>query len=430
MRKSNFIAAVLLLSASAVHAAADLRDVRVWDGPESTRVVFDLSASTRHKVFTLANPSRVVIDIEDINPAALRTVARAESKGLVQKLRAGERGANGVRVVLEVAAPVTPRSFALQPSEEYGYRLVLDLYGEPVQPGAQAPVVTASAPAVLPAAPAVVAPVIPAEPPRPSNDYREKPIIIAVDAGHGGEDPGARGRSGLLEKDVTLAIARRLVRQINAEPGMKAVLTRDGDYYVGLRERVVKARGSQADLFVSVHANAYKDREMHGTAVYTLSNRGATSEQARWLANKENAADLVGGIELHGKDDDLAKVLIDLSQDATMEASFDIGSRVLQSMGQINKLQRRTVQQAGFAVLKAPDIPSLLVETAFITNSREEKMLGDEAQQERFANAILAGIKGYFRDYRPHQQVAESAGGLIKVSDTAPVASAARGISQ
>jgi N-acetylmuramoyl-L-alanine amidase len=221
----------------------------------------------------------------------------------------------------------------------------------------------------------------------------------------------------LLEKDVTLSISRRLARLIDAEPGMKAVLTRDGDYYVGLRERVQKARSQQADLFVSVHANAYKDRDMHGSAVYTLSNRGATSEQARWLANKENAADLVGGIELHGKDDDLAKVLIDLSQDATMEASFDLGERVLKAMGRVNTLQRRAVQQAGFAVLKAPDIPSVLVETAFITNSREEKMLRDKAQQEIFASAIFEGIKGYFSAYRPYQQVAEREPRLIKVSN-------------
>jgi N-acetylmuramoyl-L-alanine amidase len=242
---------------------------------------------------------------------------------------------------------------------------------------------------------------------------------VAVDAGHGGEDPGARGRTGLLEKEVTLSIARRLARLINEQPGMKAVLTRDGDYYVGLRERVNKARSSQADLFVSIHANAYKDRDMHGSAVYTLSNRGATSEQARWLANKENAADLVGGIELHGKDDDLAKVLIDLSQDATMEASFDIGERVLRAMGKVNTLQKRAVQQAGFAVLKAPDIPSVLVETAFITNSREEKLLRDKEQQEVFASAILEGIKGYFSAYRPHQQVAGHEAGLIKVSNGA-----------
>jgi N-acetylmuramoyl-L-alanine amidase len=364
-------------------------------------VVFDLSAAAQHKVFTLSNPERVVVDIDGIDVAAARKADRVEGRGAVQRVRTGRRGPDQLRVVLDVSQAVVTRSFALEPTEEYGHRLVIDL-GNVV---AAAPAATVTATAAAPPASDTSIGVV------------EKPIVVAIDAGHGGEDPGARGRSGLLEKDVTLSISRRLARLIDAEPGMKAVLTRDGDYYVGLRERVQKARSQQADLFVSVHANAYKDRDMHGSAVYTLSNRGATSEQARWLANKENAADLVGGIELHGKDDDLAKVLIDLSQDATMEASFDLGERVLKAMGRVNTLQRRAVQQAGFAVLKAPDIPSVLVETAFITNSREEKMLRDKAQQEIFASAIFEGIKGYFSAYRPYQQVAEREPRLIKVSN-------------
>jgi N-acetylmuramoyl-L-alanine amidase len=398
----RWIGLVLLLAAPAVAgAAADLRDLRLWDGPDGTRVVFDLSAAAQHKVFTLSNPERVVVDIDGIDVAAARKADRVEGRGAVQRVRTGRRGPDQLRVVLDVSQAVVTRSFALEPTEEYGHRLVIDL-GNVV---AAAPAATVTATAAAPPASDTSIGVV------------EKPIVVAIDAGHGGEDPGARGRSGLLEKDVTLSISRRLARLIDAEPGMKAVLTRDGDYYVGLRERVQKARSQQADLFVSVHANAYKDRDMHGSAVYTLSNRGATSEQARWLANKENAADLVGGIELHGKDDDLAKVLIDLSQDATMEASFDLGERVLKAMGRVNTLQRRAVQQAGFAVLKAPDIPSVLVETAFITNSREEKMLRDKAQQEIFASAIFEGIKGYFSAYRPYQQVAEREPRLIKVSN-------------
>ncbi|MFI4983550.1 MAG: N-acetylmuramoyl-L-alanine amidase, partial [Nevskiales bacterium] len=231
-----------------------------------------------------------------------------------------------------------------------------------------------------------------------------KPIVIAVDAGHGGVDPGAQGRSGLQEKNVTLAIARQLAKRINAQPGMRAVLTRDGDYYVDLRQRTIRARQAQADLFVSIHANSYRDRDMRGTAVYVLSDHGATTEQARWLANHENAADLVGGVDLHDKDDRLAAVLLDISQSATMDASFDLGNRLLDSLHKVNELQKPMVQQAGFMVLKSPDIPSVLVETAFISNPREEQMLRSPDYQAQFADGIFEGIKGYFSRYRPLQQ--------------------------
>ena len=233
-----------------------------------------------------------------------------------------------------------------------------------------------------------------------------KPIVVAVDAGHGGEDPGAHGPSGVREKDVTLSIARKLARRINAQPGMRAVLTRDGDYYVGLRERTIAARQAQADLFVSVHCNAIQRRDMRGTAVYVLSDHGATNEQARWLANHENAADLVGGVRLKNKDDDLAAVLIDISQSATMEASFDLGSRMLDSLGKVNVLQKPQVQQAGFMVLKSPDIPSVLVETAFISNPQEERLLASDDYQDKLASSIFDGVRGYFSRYRPLQTVA------------------------
>jgi N-acetylmuramoyl-L-alanine amidase len=231
-----------------------------------------------------------------------------------------------------------------------------------------------------------------------------KTVVVAVDAGHGGDDPGTQGRSGLQEKNITLAISRMLARKINAQPGMRAVLTRDGDYYVGLRERTIKARQAQADLFVSVHVNSYRDRDMRGSAVYVLSDHGATTEQARWLANHENAADLVGGVDLHDKDDRLAAVLLDISQSATMDASFDLGNRLLASLGRINELQKPIVQQAGFMVLKSPDIPSVLVETAFMSNPHEEQMLRGAEYQTQFAEAIFEGIKGYFSRYRPLQQ--------------------------
>ncbi len=261
--------------------------------------------------------------------------------------------------------------------------------------------------------PIVVAVDATAAPARKSRPMRvplsAKPIVVAVDAGHGGDDPGAQGRSGLQEKTVTLAIARRLAALIDAEPGMHAVLTRDGDYFVELRERTVKAREAQADLFVSIHANsAYEGRDMRGTAVYVLSDHGATTEQARWLANHENDADLVGGVDLHDKDDRLAAVLLDISQSATMDASFDLGSRLLDSLHQVNTLERPHVQQAGFMVLKSPDIPSVLVETDYISNPREERKLGDARWQGAYAEAIFDGIKSYFSRYRPMQQVANS----------------------
>jgi N-acetylmuramoyl-L-alanine amidase len=412
MRSVLFLA---LLLASPLGIAAELRDLRLWEGPDSTRVVFDLSARITHNVFSLSGPDRVVVDIAGLGKDAIPILDRAIAKGLVQKVRWGPRD-DGLRVVLDLGAAVTPKSFLLEPNEEYsGYRLVLDLYGPP-QPAAAPP------------------------PPTPTVTLKDKPIVIAVDAGHGGEDPGARGRSGILEKDVALAVAKRLAALINAEPNMRAVLTREGDYYIGLRERVNIARSHEADLFVSVHCNAFTKRNMRGTAVYVLSNRGASSEHARWLAHKENAADMVGGVDIQDKDNELAAVLIDLSQSATMEASFDVGSRILNAMGRINRLQKDDVQQAGFAVLKAPDIPSVLVETAFITNDHEEQLLRDPGGQDKMARSILDGVRGYFDSYRPKQQVVEADSpdaALRKVSrETMPPADeplktvSAQGISQ
>lgn len=405
----RFFLALLLVTQSAM--AADLRELRLWESPEATRVVFDLSADTRHTVFTLSNPDRVVIDLADLGADTLRRVNQVEGRGLVSKVRSGVQG-KGIRVVLEVTQPLVPKTFTLKPSDDQGFRLVVDLPGSVRTAPASAPV-----PVTEPAVTATIAPptaVVPSLPPAPRN--QDKPIIIAIDAGHGGQDPGAIGKTGLQEKEVALAIARKLAKAINAEPNMRAVLTRDGDYYLGLRDRVNVARKHQADLFVSVHANAFHKPTMRGSAVYVLSDRGVTSEHARWLARKENEADLVGGVELHGKDHELAAVLIDLSQSATMEASFDVGSRILRSMGKVNVLQRADVQQAGFMVLKAPDIPSVLVETAFITNEREERLLGQSDYQDKLARSILDGVKGYFQSYRPQQQMVETAPGLQKVS--------------
>lgn len=371
--------------------AAELRDVRLWAGPESTRVVFDLDGAVQHSVFTLDNPHRIVIDLHGMSPESVRVANRAAGQGVVQRIRSGKRDEKTVRVVLDVNQPITPRSFSLTPSDQFGHRVVLDL----------------DVPLSMPTARVQ----------KPAVTLGEKLITIAVDAGHGGEDPGAIGPAGTREKDVSLAMARRLAALIDAQPGMRAVLTRSGDYSVGLQRRVEVAREYQADLFVSIHANAFRKRELRGSSVYVLSNRGASSEHARWLARRENAADLVGGIEIASKDSDLASVLIDLSQSASLEASFDLGGRILNSLGQINRLQKTVVQQAGFMVLKAPDIPSVLVETAFISNPQEERLLRDPKHQERFAKSIMAGIRGYFDHYRPQMPVVQSADSSLIMRD-------------
>ncbi|SFF30669.1 N-acetylmuramoyl-L-alanine amidase [Fontimonas thermophila] len=377
-------AVALMLMAPWV-TAAELRELRLWEGPEATRVVFDLDGDVKHALFTLSDPDRVVVDIEGLDQRALARLNAVTGKGVVARVRSAQRG-DAMRVVFDVNQPVFATGFVLPPSADYGHRLVIDLASpQPTQPPA-----AGSAEQARGAPP------------------RDETIVVAIDAGHGGEDPGARGPSGLLEKDAALRIARKLAKLINDTPNMRAVLTRDGDYYVGLRERVNIARKHQADLFVSIHCNAFTRRDMRGSAVYVLSERGATSEHARWLAQKENAADLVGGVHLQDKDHELAAVLIDLSQGATMEASFDVGSRILQSMAKINRLQKPDVQQAGFAVLKAPDIPSVLVETAFITNAEEERLLASGAFQASLAEQIFQGIKGYFHSYRPRQQTVEA----------------------
>ena len=450
----------MLLSVACAHAG-ELREVRLLDSAESTRVVFDLDARADNNVFTLSNPDRVVIDIADAKRGRALNL-NLRPTGIVKSVRSGPHE-GGLRVVLDLGQAATPKSFGLQPSGGFGYRLILDLYpqgaasmpsmvtasaapagasaalppsattaaapspaaapaGAPAQFAMAAPapspppVATPQPQAAAPASAPVSAPINANTPPvavsstpaaasaRDAVPLGVKPIVIAVDAGHGGVDPGAQGRSGLQEKNVTLAIARQLAKRINAQPGMRAVLTRDGDYYVDLRQRTIRARQAQADLFVSIHANSYRDRDMRGTAVYVLSDHGATTEQARWLANHENAADLVGGVDLHDKDDRLAAVLLDISQSATMDASFDLGNRLLDSLHKVNELQKPMVQQAGFMVLKSPDIPSVLVETAFISNPREEQMLRSPDYQAQFADGIFEGIKGYFSRYRPLQQ--------------------------
>lgn len=376
---------VLLAVANTAWAKVALHDVRIWAAPDHTRIVFDLGGSVRYKLFTLENPNRVVIDIRNAY-GEKGQYQNIKGKGLISSVRTAVRNGKDIRVVLDVKGVVKHESFALAPNQQYGHRLVVDL--SPTGKG----VIVDDTPA----------PVI-AEPSLPSTGQKFTPSlrVVAIDAGHGGEDLGARGARGTKEKDVVLSIARKVAKLVNAQPGMKAVLIRDGDYYIGLRERMVRARKHDADLFVSIHADAFRKRTARGGSVFVLSNRGASSEHARWLAQRENASDLVGGVTLKGKDSTLASVMLDLAQNASLEASFDVGDRILNEMGRIGHLHKRKVQQAGFMVLKSPDIPSVLVETAFISNRAEENKLRTGAYQQKMANAIFKGISGYFSTYRP-----------------------------
>lgn len=406
---------IFLLLLAPLAQAVELRDVRLWDGPDSTRVVFDLEGGTTNKFFMLDNPSRVVIDIAGAHRAPGLNLDSL-GKGIVKSVRTGPRD-GGLRVVLDLATEVVPKSFGLEPNGAYGHRLIFDLFPKkstavgalPTDDDTPSQIVMAPAVKAKPAT-ELLAPSKP-EPRQdakkaPAPKLNEKPIVIAIDAGHGGEDPGAHGKSGLLEKDVTLRIARKLAALVDATPGYKAVLTRKGDYFIALRGRTAIARKAQADLFISIHANSLPTpRDIRGSAVYVVSERGATSEHAKLLANIENSADLIGGVDLHSQQDDVASVLLDISQTAVREASFDLGSRLLESLGSVNRLQKSDVQQAGFAVLKSPDMPSALVETAFLSHPDDERLLGQNEFQDALAASLLTGIKGYFGLYRPQQQL-------------------------
>ncbi|MGA9342440.1 MAG: N-acetylmuramoyl-L-alanine amidase [Rhodanobacteraceae bacterium] len=353
---------------ASVHAT-DVAALRIWAGPDYTRAVFDVSDKVDYKLFELANPDRIVLDL-----AGSRLTSEFDApnvKGLLKRIRTGRHGKDGVRVVFDLDKDVRPKSFLLQPADKFGYRLVLDLY-----PKAKAPAPVRTVASALPGV--------------------ARKVVIALDAGHGGDDPGATGPSGTHEKTITLSVARELKKLIDREPGMTAVLTRDGDYFIPLAERYRKAREAKADLFVSIHADAFRSSDARGSSVWVLSPRGATSEAARWLADSENRADLVGGVSLDDKDDTLAAVLLDLSQGATMEASTAVAKQVLHALQRIGPTHRGFVERANFVVLRSPDVPSILVETAFITNPREERRLKDPKQRERIAEAVLDGVKDYF----------------------------------
>jgi len=396
-------------------AEITIKSARIWPAQDYTRITLESKQAIRYKLFTIKNPERLVIDLDDvaINVALNEMVSKiGNDDPYIKSVRVGRFKPGVVRLVLDLKAEVKPQLFSLKPVGEYGHRLVLDVYPlvaiDPLMALAQQSEnkLAASSTPALPLAdspPMVLKPSVEL-PPLPPQKTVEKTqpelstriLIVAIDAGHGGEDPGARGHRGTHEKQVTLSIARKLKAQIDEVPGMRGILVRDGDYFIPLGGRVEKARKANADLFVSIHADAFVKPHARGSSVFALSERGATSASARWLAKKENEADLIGGVNLAIKDPYLARTLLDLSQTATINDSLKLAKHVLKEVGRINDLHRGHVEQAGFAVLKSPDIPSILVETAFISNPDEEKRLQDEAYQEEMARAILGGIKRYF----------------------------------
>jgi N-acetylmuramoyl-L-alanine amidase len=394
-----FIAVAVGLAAFAaeVSAASDVRSVRLWRAPDNTRLVFDLSGPVKHSVFTLGSPDRLVIDVSGAK-LATQLDNLPLSNTPITGVRSAQRSAEELRVVIDLSAAVTPKSFTLEPNQQYGHRLVVDLFDNAAAAAPELPSTsTASAPPV---------PVTPTQaPPRVTPAGSQRDIVIAIDAGHGGEDPGALSPvKGQFEKHVTLAIAKELQRQINAEKGFRGELVRTGDYFIPLRKRTDIARKKGADLFVSIHADAAPRASAFGASVYALSDRGATSETARWLADSENQSDLIGGagnVSLDDKDRMLAGVLLDLSMTASLSSSLNVGNKVLGNMGRITPLHKRRVEQAGFMVLKSPDIPSILVETGFISNPNEARKLASSAHQQALARSITSGVRQFFHENPP-----------------------------
>ncbi|GAB3378212.1 N-acetylmuramoyl-L-alanine amidase [Azotobacter armeniacus] len=392
----------LLLVALAVDtwAAVEVRGVRLWRAPDNTRLVFDLSGQVQHSVFTLTAPHRIVIDVSG---AQLRTQLDRLALGNtpISGLRAAQRSPNELRLVLDLSKSVVPKSFTLAPNQQYGHRLVLDLYDqEPSIAPELPPTRVVSRPVPAP----VITPTKPAAKATTPLSRGRRDIVIAIDAGHGGEDPGAIGPRGAQEKNVVLAIARELQQQINAEKGFRAELVRTGDYFIPLRKRTEIARKKGADLFVSIHADAAPRSSAFGASVYALSDRGATSETARWLADSENRSDLIGGagsVSLEDKDRMLAGVLLDLSMTASLSSSLNVGQKVLSTMGRITPLHKERVEQAGFMVLKSPDIPSILVETGFISNPGESDKLQTRSHQQALARSIHGGVRQFFQQNPP-----------------------------
>ncbi|WP_324780891.1 N-acetylmuramoyl-L-alanine amidase [Thiobacillus sedimenti] len=377
------------LLASGWAQAAQLSAVRLWPSPDYTRLTLEAPQAVGYKYFTLSNPDRLVIDLEDVEagPALDGLAAQlSQDDPFIGAIRVGMNRPGVMRLVLDLKSAVKPSVFQLGPRGQYGNRLVVDLYpakADVPAPDTAPPMAESERPKA-------------GKPARPEAPRFARLVTVAVDAGHGGEDPGASGANGSHEKDITLALAKKLKQRIDAQENMRAVLIRDGDYFVPLGQRVVKARALKADLFMSIHADAFIKPHARGSSVFALSENGATSVAARWLAKRENDADLIGGVNVDVKDPFLKRTLIDLSQTATINDSLKLGRAVLKEIGTINTLHRGEVEQAGFAVLKAPDIPSILIETAFISNPDEEKRLNDPAYQDKLVDAIVEGVKDYF----------------------------------
>jgi N-acetylmuramoyl-L-alanine amidase len=416
------------------NAAVNITATRVWPAADYTRITIEASTEINQKMLLLKDPDRLVLDLDgvDLN-ANLKALANQISPNdpYIKQVRVANFKPGTVRVVIDLKVEVKPNIFMLQPAGSYNHRLVLDVY--PMQDPLSgvlskvdkqpeiAPAQEQKAPEQKPAekpieakpvenkATEVKSDVTPPTTEIPPEELVEKPltnkpatqngarlITVAIDAGHGGEDPGAKGANGSREKDITLAVAKKLKQRIDEEPNMRGILTRDADFFIPLHGRVVKARNMQADLFVSVHADAFIRPDARGSSVFALSEKGATSASARYLAKKENESDLIGGVSLDNKDMNLARTLLDLSQTATINDSLKLGKFVLKNIGEVNTLHKGSVEQAGFAVLKSPDIPSILVETAFISNPEEERRLNDDAYRAKLVESIVNGIKKYF----------------------------------
>ncbi|AOY87038.1 N-acetylmuramoyl-L-alanine amidase [Marinobacter salinus] len=372
------IAAALLLSLSlVVDAGTRVEGVRVWPAPDHTRLVLDTEGKVDHNIFALEGPARLVIDLKN-------TKLKADFENLdlsgspIRRIRSAPRNGNDLRVVLDLKNDIKPRSFQLEPNDQYGHRLVVDLIDE-----SGSRLEKAGKPTVT------------------QDSAGKRDVVVVIDAGHGGEDPGATGPRGTREKDVVLRMAKTLAKLINDQSGYSAKLTRTGDYYIGLRNRTLLARKYNADLFISVHADAFRTPQPKGASVFALSQRGATSETARWLAQSENRSDLTGGVSLDGRDDMLAGVLLDLSMTASINASLGVGGSVLGKLGRVTELHKSGVEQAAFVVLKSPDIPSILVEAGFISNPQEEKNLSTEWYRNKIAKAIMQGVDQHFRKTPP-----------------------------
>lgn len=361
-----------LIGQKAALAKSAVEGVRVSkSSSDHTRVVFDLTHTVKHSMIILNDPHRIVIDFKDTEKRTAFSGASKETP-LLKNIRSATRNNNDLRVVLDLKHKTRPRVFALGANDQHGERLVVDLHSTNLSP---TPIVTNKQKAQI----------------------NKKQVVIAIDPGHGGRDPGAIGRKGTREKDIALSVGKKLYKLINRQNGYKAVLTRSTDKYVVLRNRVKIAREQQADVFVSLHADSFKSSKVEGASVYALSINGASSEAARWMADKENASDLIGGVSLDDKDDLIASVLLDLTQTNTIQNSIEMGNDVLKQLKSVGKVSKKYVQQAGFAVLKAPDMPSILVETAFLSNPRDEKRLRSDKHQSKLASAIFAGVKQHIK---------------------------------